>query len=576
MQIVETDILVIGGGLAGTLAAIKAREAGIEKVALVSKGKLGKDSVSTFAAGVFKIILPNDDIDAEIKHYALDGAFSEGLGDQDWITTCVTENYSTVLDMDRYGVEWLKSRDGQYERIEMRWKIKNGMFRGPQMMEAMAKRTLAMGVQVIGHTMVTDLLTEKGLPGERVVGAVGLDVVSGEFRVFKAMAIVLAAGSCGFKGRFACHKFQTGEASAMAYRAGATLGSFEVGGDRLHTTAMDFDIQGLNMFIGLGGHFTNASGERFMLEFDPELGDYASMAQVSEASALEVRAGRGPIYLDMIDFSPDKVNRLRKVVPIPAKIMERSGVMAGDRIIKKMEWGPAFYGSVAEGGGVISNTSCETSLPGLFACGDAKQRLNCLDGSLTGAAVSGSRAGRFAAKYVKSAKAVNVNEEQIQQTRKLAFSPLEKEDGIEADHVIIGLNEVLIPYETTTISRGDRLEAAIQEVGRIRDTELPLLHASDIHYLRLANEARNMVLVAEMYLKSRLLRQESRNGCAREDYPFTDNLNWLKWTRVKQQNGKMQLWTEDLPLERYKFQPKREKHLYPVFEIAHRRGVPWG
>lgn len=126
------------------------------------------------------------------------------------------------------------------------------------------------------------------------------------------------------------------------------------------------------------------------------------------------------------------------------------------------------------------------------------------------------------------------------------------------------------------ISRGDRLEKAIKEIEKIRDEEVPLLYASDPHYLRIANEIKNMVLVAEMYLRSRLLRKESRYACLREDYPHTDNVNWLKWTMLKQENGRMKLWTEDISIERYKVKPKREKYLYPVFEIATRRGVKWG
>jgi succinate dehydrogenase/fumarate reductase flavoprotein subunit len=120
------------------------------------------------------------------------------------------------------------------------------------------------------------------------------------------------------------------------------------------------------------------------------------------------------------------------------------------------------------------------------------------------------------------------------------------------------------------------MEKAIKEIERIRDEEVPLLYASDVHYLRLVNEVKNMVLVAEMYLRSRLLREESRDSYLREDFPHTDNINWLKWTRLGQQDGKMTLWTEDVPVDRYKLKPKREKFLHKVFEVAKKRGVPWG
>lgn len=388
-----TDILVIGGGLAGAFAAIKAKEAGAEKVTLVSKGKLGKDSISTFGAGIFIMVFPEDDRDAQFNHCI--SVLGEGLYDEEWLNIFLDEVYDRALDMEKWGVEWEKTPDGKFERKEVRYKQLAGMFHGPQMMEAMARKVISSGVEVVGHTMVTDLLTEDGNLGERVVGAVGFDVRAGQFKVFKAKSTILAAGGCGFKGRNACHRFQTGDAAAMGYGAGAKLGQFEVGGI-LHMTATDFSTQGISLFIGLGGKFVNAKGERFMLDYDPELEDYASLARVSEASAMEVRAGRGPIYLDMTHFTPEEVNRLRTVLPIPTMILEREVVLIGDRIAKKIEFAPLFAGAIGRGGGVLVNTKCETSLLGLYACGDAMARNPSEPATLPGAAISGARAGTFA------------------------------------------------------------------------------------------------------------------------------------------------------------------------------------
>ncbi len=573
-QITETDLLVIGGGLAGTFAAVKAREAGSEKITLVSKGKLGKDSCSTFAAGVFTLVLPEDDKEALFKAYALDEGFGTGLYHEEWLNIWLDEIYERALDLERWGLKWEKTPDGKFERRGMRGN-QRAMFEGPQLMEVMAKRVKGCGIDVIGHTMITDLLTENGRPGKRVIGAVGFDVRTGEFRIIQAKSTVLAAGPCGFKGRYACHKFQTGEAYAMAYRAGAVLGQFE-NGQHLQLTAADFDTQGMNMFTSLGGQFLNAKGERFMPDYDPELGDNSSLANVAEAMALEVRAGRGPIYLDMTHFTPQDVKRIRTVLPIPSKMLERAGVMVGDRIAKRIEWQPAVWGTIALGGGVVINTKCETSLPGLYACGDSAARHMSKPSALPGAAITGARAGEFAARHMKETKGLQIDEAQLNDLKRSAYAPLKRKDGIEPDHIIIEIQEVLFPYEVTVIARGDRLEAAITEIERIRDEEVPLLYATDAHYLRLANEVQSMVLVAEMFLKSRLLRKESRNTYLREDYPYTDDVNWLKNTRLRQEHGKMTFWTEDMPLDRYRLKPKQEMYLHPIFKAAKRKGIAWG
>jgi len=570
----ETDVLVIGGGLAGTFAAIKAMEAGSGKVTLVSKGKLGKDSVSAFAAGAFTIIFPEDDRDQLLKVWCLAEAYGEGIYDEAWFNVWSEENYDRVLDMEKYGVEWEKTPDGKFERKTGRMGKTSGMFKGPQMMAAMAKKVRDSDVEIIGHTMVTDLLTEHGKPGERVTGALGFDVRTGELRIFKAGATVLAAGGCSSKSRGPCYRFQTGESCAMAYRAGATLGRFEVG-DRLYFTTTEFDMQGLLLFIALGGRFVNAKGERFMNEYAPELKDFASLSRISTASAMEVRAGRGPIYLDMTHFTLKDIEKMRRVIPIPIRMLERAGVLIKDKITRQMECAPVFSGCISSGGGAVVNTKCETSLPGLFACGDAMSRAPHFV-ALPAAAISGARAGKFAAEYAGDAREPEIDEEQLERHKIFAFSPMDREDGIEPDHIIIGILEAILPYEVTVISSGDRLEKAISEVERIRDEEVPMLYASDPHYLRLANEVMSIVLVVEMCLKSRLLRKESREGCVREDYPYTDNINWLKNTMLKQENGKLHVWTEDIPVEEYKVKIKREKHLYSVFEVAGKRGVSWG
>lgn len=571
---VETDVLVIGGGMAGTFAAIKAREAGTRKVMLVSKGKMGKDSIACFAAGAFTIIFPEDDREELIRMWGLSEAYGAGLYDEEWLNIWLEENYDRVLEMERWGVEWEKSPDGRFERKVGRFAKKVGMFHGPQMMEAMAKKTLDCGVEVIGHTMITDLLTEDGNPEGRVCGAVGFDVRTGDFRVFRSKAVILASGGCGLKGRFACHRFQTGESIGMAYRAGAKLGRFETG-ERLHTTATRFDTQGLIMFIALGGRFVNGQGEPFMEAYDPILRDFASMSSVAAASAMEVRAGRGPIYLDMTRFRSEDINKMKTVIPNVAVILERAGALVGERIAGRIEWAPALYLTIGTGGGAVVNTRCETSLQGLYACGDAMSRPPHF-AALPGASISGARAGTFASLYAREVADPKMSREQAAHLKDSTFAPLARGEGVDPEHVILGLNETLVPYEVTVISRGDRLEKAIRAIEQMRDEDVPLMYATDPHHLRIVNETKNMALSAELYLKSRLFREESREGCLREDFPYTDNIEWLRWTMIKEEDGKTRVWSEGIPVDQYRYKPRREKYLCPIFEAAGRRGVKWG
>ncbi len=575
MTTLESDLLIIGAGLAGVTAAVKASEVGVKDIIVVSKGKLGKDSLSTFAAGIFQVAFPDDDKEALFKMYTSEDVWGGGVCNEEWLDVYLNESWDRLLDMERWGVTWLKDKEGRILRQEGRWKLPMAMFHGEQMMEEMARKVSQCGIKIIGHTMITDLLTESGKPGERVTGALGFEVRTGEFRVFKAKATILAAGSCAFKGRYAGQKFQTGESYVMSYNAGAILGNFEMG-DILHTTAKDYDLHGLNMYVGLGGKFINANGKAFMLDYDPELGNSSSMNRISECSAMEIRAGRGPIYLDMTHFTPEDIAKMRKVLPTPTKIMEMAKIIVNDKITKPVEWVPVFFGTVGAGGGVITNTRCETSLPGLYACGDAVARMKHFPKALAGAAVTGSRAGIFASEYTAACTVMpKVRTEQIEKCFEDLSRPLKRKNGVEPAHVIIAMQETLFPYEIMVIAHLDRLEKAIREIERLQVEEIPLLSAADAHNLRLAMEAKNMLLVTEMYLKSRLIRTESRDGCLREDFPCTDNANWLKVTKLKQESGAMKIWAEDLPLSN-RINPSNEKTVHRVFEIARKKEIPWG
>lgn len=571
MKRIQVDLFVIGGGMAGMYAAIKAWEAGIKKVALATKGKLGKDSITRFAGGIFDVVTPDDDKEEEFRIRNLSDGWGTGLSDEEWLQIRLDEGYERLCELEKWGVEFEKTTEGKFERFPMKRKAKKVIFHSSQLAETMVKQVRKTGVEVINHTIVTDLFTKEGKPGKRVTGAVGFDTRTGEYKVFEAKAVVLATGGCGFKARFACHRMDTGEAVAMAYRAGAILQNFDI--TAFHTTTPNFDIPGLNLFQGFGGKFVNREGEEFLPSYDPDMGNMTGMTRLSQAITMEVKAGRGPIRLDMTPFAPEQVRKLRGVYPMATKILERIGVMVGDRIVKEMEWAPAFYGTIVAGGGVEVDTKCAASLPGLYVCGDAMARAKNFR-SLVAAMVSGARAGKFVAEYIKKAETLKIDEKQVEELRKFTFAPLERGDGIMPDHIIIELQETLLPWETTIILREDRLRKALEEVERIRDEDLPMLYAPDPHYLRLANEVRSMVLVAEIQLRSLLLRKESRDSCLREDYPYTDNENWLKWIKVKQENGEMKLWAEDIKFK--KVELRRGKFLHPVFNGANKRGIKWG
>ena len=563
----ETDVLVIGGGIGGCFAAIKAKEAGANEVIQLDKGHVGKSGCSAFAAGVYTAFYPEeDDYDEVFNDMLVEPA--PFILNQERLRSHLETVWNTVMDLESYGAEFERTKDGKMERYLGRGPVKNVMFHGPQMMGALAKEARKKGVEQFNKTMMTDLLTKDG----QVVGAVAFNIMTGDWHVFKARGTVLATGGNFYKGLVPGHRNVTGDGHVAAYRAGTDLTSLDFIVRNAFPARYDIG-PGMHMYVGSGGRFVNAKGERFMEKYDPELKDRVLLGPLSAAFAMEVRQGNAPIYLDMTHFTPEVVRRLKRVIPLPMMMYERAGLVKDDRFVDKIEW--MNYAPVQRGG-AMTNSRFETCLPGLYACGDATPWAGAEGGAaaLPGAANSGSKAGTSAAEFAREIGKAQADEEQVQYFREQAFQLMERRNGIEPDHLLLAVQEAIMPYDVLTLREEGRMKKALAEIEDIRDNLAPILCAYDPHYLRMALEARNLVTFAEMQLRSSIFRKESRGGtCLREDYPYRDNENWLKWVSVKEESSEMKVFTQDIPIDRYPIKPPRDRVLDSLWQRATELGI---
>ena len=560
----DIDVLVIGGGLAGAFAAIKAKEAGAANVVQVDKASVGRSGCSAFGAGVMRTFLPQeDDRDKAVYENVMRTNF---LCDQERLEHHLEDCFARIKEMDAFGVEFEKTPDGQFERILARGVSRMVMFKGGyKMMEAMRKAAIKKGVKIVDRVMVVDLLTDNG----RIAGAVGFSTENGQAFEFIARSIVLAAGGGWMKGRRPGHRNITGDSMAVAYRAGVTLAGLDSA--EANTGPAMYDIgPGNNMYMSAGAILVNADGERFAGIYDEDLKERTELSVLNVACSIEARRGKTPLFLDMTHIEPEKVQRMKRVIPLPMMMYERAGVVVGDKFVKRIEW-------VIEGphckGGLMLNSRYETTLPGLFTCGDAMPTVGPQGQSaLPGAMTSGARAGMYAAEYAAAVSPPKINPEQGSELRKRMFAPLKRKDGIEPDQVLLSLQETITPYDVLILRHEQRLAKALEEVEGIWHDQVPLLYAYDPHYLRMAHEASNIVLVAMMMLKSALERKESREAL-REDYPYLDNANWVKLVTVQKEGERMSIGAAPVSLERSKLQPAKEKSLNPLWQVAEKQGI---
>ena len=201
------------------------------------------------------------------------------------------------------------------------------------------------------------------------------------------------------------------------------------------------------------------------------------------------------------------------------------------------------------------DTKCSTSLPGLYAAGDSYGNMQsgsiyaAIGMALSGASVTGARAGVSAAEYAKQAEKAEIAGEELERLKNIIYTPRDRKGGFSPGWVTRLLQNTMIPYYIMYIKKEDRLKAALTLVEFMRDHLVPKLTAKDPHELRLAHETKNMVLNAEMRLRASLFRTESRGCHYREDYPQRDDPNWLAWVLLKKEDGGMKTLKEPIPEE---------------------------
>ncbi len=551
-RVLETDILVIGGGPAGLWAANRAAELG-ERVLIVDKGPVKWGGQASMSGGGVTAVITEEDVDKFVEELVY---YYDGLCEQDLIEGILRQSLYRLEDMQRLGYEFHTEPDGKLKGIPQRGLAHITCYIGKpfgeggrNLMGVLFKESMRLGVKHLGRIMVTDLLKRDGV----VIGAVGFNTISGEFHTFKAGAIVLTTGLGGWKTSYGKNT-ATGEGMSMALRAGTELKNYEF--MKVWNVPRRFGWEGQTWLLPLGARFINAKDEPFMEKYSPVLGANTDPHYIVRAMAVEAREGRGPFYIDCSLMKPEDRELMRPkggwMKLNDAKLKE----IGMDFFEQKLEWMPQASEPL---GGVIADIKGRTAVPGLYAAGTAR---NIETGLYIGGwhlgttAVTGYIAGDSAAEYTKSHKPLPIDKAEVEALRSQLYAPLGKA-GISPKEVLTEVQEAFFPYDVTILKNEASLKKAINKIETIKDELLPLMGARDAHYLMKLVEVRGVTQITELFLRASLMRVESRAGHYREDYPNRDDRNWLKWIIISQKNGKLNFRTEPVPVERYKFKLTR-------------------
>ena len=500
----QADILVIGGGIAGFYAAIRAREMG-QSVLLVDKGVTGTSGFTPWANSFCYFDASLGDDREEWLHNVQH--VSEYLVNLDYYNMFIDDSFARYNELVDWGI-FSPDRD---RHVEFRTMLKR------------------KDVELVERVMITDLLVSDG----RVVGAIGFHMESDDVLTFRAKATVMCAGAGAYKAPGYPIHSQTFDGDAMAYHIGATISGKEF--CDFHFTSDKYPAEAWALW-----------SEEFIGEVVPTPGPKWVRIPFLQP-VFEIHAGGPPGP----PFDPERLG--------PPEVRQPSGPRRFPPVPKRPE-GNTVLGA-ATGLGIHksegiwpADDKCFSGVPGLFAAGDALASMMCgtwypnLGTSMAGSAVQGYRAGESAADFARTTDYTDVPSEERALIAERMLAPLKREKGFDPRWVGEVLLSTMAPYYVLFVKEKGRLEAALENVTFMRRYLTPRLRAGDTHELRLAHETENMALNAEMKLRAALYRTESRGTHYRTDFPSRDDRNWLAWILIKKdQEGNMTLAKTPVP-----------------------------
>jgi fumarate reductase (CoM/CoB) subunit A len=560
----ETDVLIVGGGAAGAMAAIKSIEEG-SRALVVTKGPFPSGNTSIALAGYGAAFGHADPRDNPGVHFEDALKAGQGLCNQNLVRTWVTKIVEITSEMDDWGIDLVKEGNKFAQRP---WEghtyprmVHQNLTTGRAVVKCLAAKSKEMGVPVLANTIIGGLLKE----GEEVVGAWGLRYETGELVFVKANAVVLATGGMGNLFPMTDNVGTiTGEGYAIAFKAGAELIQMEFC-HFLPTISYPIEMRGKSVFMGKlrqllnegGARLYNCLGERFVKRDYPETGEKRRGGEeLTRAIGLEICEGRGSphggVFLDLSDV-PLEMQQTQF-----SKLWE-SAIQTGiDLSFQPIEIAPNPHDLV---GGVKIDVTGRTTVPGLFAAGEAAGGAHgasrfggsALADALAFGAISGTNAAHDAA---QKKKGTPWDENQIHGIESRIGSLLAKRDGIEPSALGRRIQEIANQY--LNVGRNEEgLKKALKELEQMERESLPRLTVSGKDLKEIASNLRKAIEVdgqldlAKIIATAALLRKESRGGYFgghyRTDYPNRDDKNWLKNIVIKNQNGFLSSHTE-LPI----------------------------
>ncbi|MGM0812508.1 fumarate reductase flavoprotein subunit [Thioalkalivibrio sp.] len=567
MKVVYTDVLVIGGGLAGLRVAVGVKRRGLD--ALILSLVPAKRSHSAAAQGGMQASLGNSAMgagDNEDVHFEDTVRGSDWGADQRVVRMFVNTAPKAVRELAAWGVPWSRVARGDRESVVNAQKITitenddaHGLITardfggtkkwrtcytsdgtGHTMLYALGDQTIAHGIPVLERQEALSLIHDGG----RCHGAVVRDLITGELTAYLARATTIATGGYGRIYKVSTNAIICeGTGIALALETGvAPLGNMEA--VQFHPTAIiTAGILTTEGCRGDGGVLRDVDGHRFMPDYEPEKKELASRDVVSRRMTEHMRKGKGVpsrygehLWLDITGLGRAHIEKnLREVKDICEYFLGIDPVT---------EWIPVRPTQHYSMGGIrTDHTGQSPTLKGLFSCGEAAcwdlHGFNRLGGnSVAETVVAGMLVAEYIADFCESeAGAVSVGSDLvrhfIEREQRRLDELLGRGEGESATELRDRMEAVMMD-KVGIFRTGEELESAVSELRellvRSRNIAVRTGTRGANPELVTAYRVQKMLKIALCVAQGALLRTESRGAHFREDFPQRNDRDWLKRT----------------------------------------------